>query len=246
MVDPLIVDTSRLEAAGDTLRSLALPPSPAGVTVAGTDAMSAAINATMPVVESPVVEGLPAAQAALQSTATKMISAATTYANVDQSLGEQLANQQFLAGDAPAHAAPTSSGAAVRTAATPAAGPAAAAAADSAAALDAETAAQPNQLAATAGSAIGGVQGAVQSIQGAFSSMSASGGQPASGGPSQPGTDAKPAGQDDEQKPETSQDGAAPGEQVQESVPLQDAEASVRQPSPVRAASGSGGKDAVE
>lgn len=64
--------------------------------------MSAAINVTLPIIESPVVKGLPEAQAALANTGTKIVTAADMYAQTDQRLGENVSKVQFLAASAPA------------------------------------------------------------------------------------------------------------------------------------------------
>jgi hypothetical protein len=95
MVRPLIVDTSRLETAGNTLESLAFPSPPPPIAAAGSDTASAAINATMPQIESPVLDGLPAVRAALMSTAANIATAATIYAQADQTLGENLMQLRF-------------------------------------------------------------------------------------------------------------------------------------------------------
>jgi hypothetical protein len=63
----------------------------------GSDSVSTAINQTLPIIESPVVEGLPDAQAALTNTGSKIVSAADMYAETDQLLGEHLGTVQFLA-----------------------------------------------------------------------------------------------------------------------------------------------------
>jgi hypothetical protein len=95
MARPLVVDTSRLETAGITLESLVFPSPPPPIAAAGTDTASAAINATMPAIESPVLDGLPAVQAALRSTAANIATAAGIYAQADQTLGENLMRHRF-------------------------------------------------------------------------------------------------------------------------------------------------------
>jgi hypothetical protein len=90
MARPLIVDTARLETAGITLESLAFPSPPPPIAAAGSDTASAAINATMPEIESPVLDGLPAVKAALMNTAANISAAANIYAQADHTLGENL------------------------------------------------------------------------------------------------------------------------------------------------------------
>lgn len=97
MTQRLTVDTSRLAGAGSTLQGLAFPDHPAPITVVGTDSVSAAVNETMPVIESPVLEGMPVAGAALVKTASNMSAAAGMYADADHLLGRPLAEQEFAA-----------------------------------------------------------------------------------------------------------------------------------------------------
>ncbi|ORW98979.1 hypothetical protein AWC29_28710 [Mycobacterium triplex] len=72
------------------------------MTAPGTDSVSAAINQTLPIIESPVVKGLPEAQAALANTGSKIVTAADMYAQTDQRLGESVGKVQFLAASEPA------------------------------------------------------------------------------------------------------------------------------------------------
>jgi hypothetical protein len=200
MTKPLTVDTSRLQAAGETLHSTVFPPFPAPVAAAGTDAISAAINETMPIIEAPVADGLPAAKAALDQTATKMASAAAIYSTADQTLGQQLAVQQFA--DAQPRARATASPADTIALTM------SAAADDAAAALtETDIASQVGQFVAGAGMATSTAQNiaqGVQGVQGVVGSFSAG---------------ATPA-EDDENEPETTEDGAAAGEPMLESVPV--------------------------
>jgi hypothetical protein len=99
MTQSLFVDTVRLESAGATLQGRTLPQPPAPIATAGTDAVSLAINETMPVVESPVLAGLPAAQTALAQTAANLTAAAGRYADTDNALGGPLAQHEFVAAD---------------------------------------------------------------------------------------------------------------------------------------------------
>jgi hypothetical protein len=97
MTDSLVVDPARLRAAGIALRDQVLPASPPPISATGADSISTAINQTLPIIESPVVEGLPDAQAALTNTGSKVVTAADMYAETDQLLGEHVGTVQFLA-----------------------------------------------------------------------------------------------------------------------------------------------------
>jgi hypothetical protein len=104
MAEPLAVDPARLIAAGSKLSELVFPEAPAPIAATGSDSVSAAINETMPGIESLVSEGLPGVTAALKRTATSMSTAADIYTNADQSLGEALQQHGFDS-DGPALAA---------------------------------------------------------------------------------------------------------------------------------------------
>lgn len=93
----LVVDPARLKAAGVTLRDQVLPASPPPMPMTGGDSVSAAINVTLPIIESPVVDGLPDVQAALTNTGSKIITAAQMYTDTDKLLGEHVGGVQFLA-----------------------------------------------------------------------------------------------------------------------------------------------------
>ncbi len=95
MAEPLAVDPTRLTAAASKLSELVFPAPPAPMQVAGTDAVSAAINETMPGIESLVSDGLPGVTAALRRTAGRMIAAADIYTKADQSLGQALSQDGF-------------------------------------------------------------------------------------------------------------------------------------------------------
>ena len=97
MLEPLQVDSSRLRDAGNTLRDQVFPEPPAPISAVGTDSVSAAINETMPVIESPVLDGLPAVKAALGRTGSNIAAAADLYAETDQILGEHVGAVQFAA-----------------------------------------------------------------------------------------------------------------------------------------------------
>lgn len=95
MPEHLIVDPFHLELAGATLQSQMLPEPPPPLTATGADAVSEAINVTMPMIEAPVTEGLPAAQAAITATGSKIAAAARMYTETDKKLGNQLGQAQF-------------------------------------------------------------------------------------------------------------------------------------------------------
>ncbi|QUR69435.1 hypothetical protein [Mycobacterium spongiae] len=99
MVEPLAVDPARLGAAGSQLAGLVFPAPPPPLAAGGGDVVSAAINETMPDIESLVSDGLPGVKAALTRTASSMTNAADIYAKADQSLGEALTQFQFGSGD---------------------------------------------------------------------------------------------------------------------------------------------------
>ncbi len=99
MTDQLAVDTARLKAAGIALESLVFPAPPPPVAVAGADVISAAVNATLPEIEAPVINGLPAVKAALTRTGTNIAAAAGIYVQADQALGARLSQQQFRGAD---------------------------------------------------------------------------------------------------------------------------------------------------
>jgi hypothetical protein len=89
------------------LGSLGFPAAPAPIVAGGTDSVSSAINETLPIIESPVIDGLPAVKAALARTGSSISVAASMYADTDQRLGDHISQVQFLsaeempAGDAP-------------------------------------------------------------------------------------------------------------------------------------------------
>ncbi|MEM6107693.1 hypothetical protein AAHS21_15845 [Mycobacterium sp. 050272] len=98
MPESLIVDPAYLEAAGATLLGQVLPTAPPPLTANGSDAVSTAINVTMPMIEAPVVEGLPATQAAINAVGSKIAAAGRIYAETDQKLGGQLNQAHFTGG----------------------------------------------------------------------------------------------------------------------------------------------------
>ncbi|MDT5138660.1 MAG: hypothetical protein QOD58_2922 [Mycobacterium sp.] len=95
MAEPLAVDPARLIAAASKLTELIFPTPPSPISVAGADSVSAAINETMPGIESLVTDGMPGVTAALKRTATSMGAAADVYAKADQSLGQALSQYGF-------------------------------------------------------------------------------------------------------------------------------------------------------
>lgn len=90
MTEPLAVDAARLQAAGAALQALTLPAPPPPMRAPGADAVSSAIDETMPVIESPVVTGLPVVQMAVTRTGSSIVAAAAMYAEADQALGEHV------------------------------------------------------------------------------------------------------------------------------------------------------------
>ncbi|OBI86369.1 hypothetical protein [Mycobacterium asiaticum] len=95
MVEPLAVDPARLVAAASKLTELVFPTPPSPIAATGSDAVSGAINETMPAIESLVSDGMPGVTAALKRTATSMGAAADIYAKADQSLGQALTQYAF-------------------------------------------------------------------------------------------------------------------------------------------------------
>ncbi len=95
MAEPLAVDPGRLIAAGGKLAELVFPTAPSPIAATGSDSVSAAINETMPGIESLVSDGLPGVTAALKRTASSMSTAADIYTKADQSLGDALTQYQF-------------------------------------------------------------------------------------------------------------------------------------------------------
>ncbi|OBK20611.1 hypothetical protein [Mycobacterium asiaticum] len=95
MVEPLAVDPARLVAAASKLTELVFPTPPSPIAATGSDAVSGAINETMPAIESLVTDGMPGVTAALKRTATSMGAAADIYTKADQSLGQALTQYAF-------------------------------------------------------------------------------------------------------------------------------------------------------
>jgi hypothetical protein len=95
MAEPLAVDPARLIAAASKLTELAFPAPPSPMAVTGADSISAAINQTMPGIESLVTDGLPGVTASLKRTATSMGVAGDIYTKADQALGDALSQFGF-------------------------------------------------------------------------------------------------------------------------------------------------------
>lgn len=100
MTESLVVDAARLKSAGITVRDQVLPTPPAPISATGADAVSAAINTTMPIIETPVSDGLRDVQAAATNVGAKIVTAADLYAQTDQLHSESVAQVQFLASSA--------------------------------------------------------------------------------------------------------------------------------------------------
>jgi hypothetical protein len=229
MTKPLIVDPSRLKIAGTKLQTLAFPVPPSPITASGTDSVSAAINETLPIIESPVVEGLPFVKAALTRTGSNIATAAGMYTEADQLLGGHLSQVQFLATGAKPAGGASADQFARATADQP---------------IDGETPSTPEpapqpgqsvpqlgQLAGTAGTMGTVAQNVMQGAQGAIGSMPGSGPMPAQLATDSTKTD-QPAGDqaqlvdetktdEEEQQPEALAEGAAPGDKTLESIPVQ-------------------------
>ena len=222
MTEPLAVDPPRLKAAGTTLRGLVFPAPPAPIVASGTDAVSAAINETLPVIESPVIEGLPAVKAAVTRNGSNIVTAANMYAETDQRLGDHVGSVPFLAaGDSPASGVSANRlmGAAEdkpddSEAPTPP-GPAP----QPAQPVFDQIPTQLGQVAALAGSmapVTQNMQTVMSTVQGAAGNMGSAGASPA-----QLADETTKADAEEEQRPESVPDGAAPGEQASGSVPVQ-------------------------
>jgi hypothetical protein len=188
------------------LSALVFPAPPPPMAVGGTDLVSAAIGEALPVIESPVIDGLPAVRTAVARTGASIASAAELYADTDRRLGEHV----NLAVDWPVG---TMGARAARGAR------AAGAAGDETPELPGQTplpvadqpAARIGQIAAltrTLGPVTQNVQSVMSVVQGAAGNTG--------GGAAPP---ARLAGEVDEGEP-----GAAPGEQTSESVPVASAD----------------------
>lgn len=224
MTDSLVVDPARLQAAGVTVRDQVLPASPPPISATGSDSVSAAINATLPIIESPVVDGLPDAQAALTNTGSKIVTAADMYAETDQLLGEHVGTVQFLAASDQQPTGAATERPISATAAQPSAAETADKTSDQNAGQNAEASpsaaatANLNQLAAVTQATqpiTQGLQTVMSGVQQATGSMGNAGTQPA--------TLADDTKSDDTKTPDepVTGDGAASGTQGSGSVPVQ-------------------------
>ncbi|KAA1251747.1 hypothetical protein F0Q45_02440 [Mycobacterium simiae] len=102
MTELLVVDPDCIESAGNKLQDLVLPVPRPQISATGTDPVSAAVNATMPIIESSVTDTLPTMQAALTRTGLDIATAAGMYVNTDRQLGELFGQVQFFgAGEDP-------------------------------------------------------------------------------------------------------------------------------------------------
>lgn len=99
MTEQLSVDTAGLRVAAGVLDDLDVPASPKPLTVTGTDAMSTAINQVLPTIETPVIDGLPLAEAALKKTASNMATAAGRYDETDSKSAGDITGTQFNSDD---------------------------------------------------------------------------------------------------------------------------------------------------
>jgi len=108
VTEQLSVDTAGLRAAAGVLDELDVPASPKPLTVTGTDAMSSAINQVLPTIETPVIDGLPLAEAALKKTATDMATAADRYDETDSKSAGDITGTQFNSDDTTARKKTTS------------------------------------------------------------------------------------------------------------------------------------------
>jgi hypothetical protein len=222
MTEPLAVDPPRLKAAGNTLRGLVFPTPPAPIVASGTDAVSAAINATLPAIESPVIEGLPAVKAAVTRNGSNIVTAANMYAETDQRLGDHVGSVQFrAAGDGPASGASANQ---LMGAAEDKPGDGEAPASPQPTPQPAQPVfdqipTQLGQVAALAGS----MAPVTQNLQTVMSTVQGAAGNVGSAGsPStQLAGETTKSDAEEEQRPESLPDGAAPGEQATGSVPVE-------------------------
>ncbi|OBI59761.1 hypothetical protein [Mycobacterium sp. E796] len=226
MTEPLEVDPPRLKAAGNTLRGLVFPAAPAPILASGTDAVSAAINQTLPIIESPVLDTLSDAKAALTATGSNIVTAANMYAETDRTLGDHVGGVRFLAaGEHPARGA-SADGAVGATADKPADGETPGtpdpAPQPTTPAVD-QLPTQVGQLAAMAGA----MAPVTQQMQTVMSTVQGAAGSAGSAGAAPPSEDAQLVDEtktpDAEEDPQTGSlsDGATSGDQASGTVPVQ-------------------------
>ncbi|GLE52938.1 hypothetical protein [Mycobacterium montefiorense] len=231
MIEPLVVEPSRLETAGNTLRDLPFPVPPAPIVAPGTDAVSAAVNATLPIIESPVTSGLPAVKAALAKTGSSIAAAAGMYSDTDQRLIDHLDQVQFLsAAQAPAGGTPAENPEGTspeKPAGDPAGKPADGKKPTGAKPTPQPAAPQLDQLAGAAG-ALGPVMQTMQGAMGSLQGMQGAGATPAQLADSNksdrsPDDEARLVDEhktDEEVSPEARAEGAAPGTETSQNAPV--------------------------
>lgn len=95
--DVLRVDTEMLSQLGSQLEASAsaIPDPPTPFSVTGGDAISQAIAAKLPSMETPIIEGLPAVKEAAGKTASNMVSAADRYQTTDEQLAAEYEKHRF-------------------------------------------------------------------------------------------------------------------------------------------------------
>jgi hypothetical protein len=95
--DVLRVDPEMLSQLGSQLQTSAgaLPDAPAPFTVTGADAISQAIAAKLPGLETPIIEGLPAVKEAAGQTASNIVTAAGMYQTTDEQIAAEYEKHQF-------------------------------------------------------------------------------------------------------------------------------------------------------
>lgn len=228
--DLLRVDPEMLSQLGSQLQASAsaLPEAPAPFTVNGDDAISKAITAKLPGLETPIIEGLPAVKEAAGQTASNIVSAAGKYQTTDEQLAAEYEKHRF---DGSGSSSGGSGGGAGSGGASGAAGSAAGAAGSTAGAgSDAmsqmsqmmgtpmQMASQAAQMPMQAMGAVASVpQSAMQGVQQISQMAGGKGESPGSGS-----SDAAAGPQPEEQRPEersTEEQQAAASEERRERVP---------------------------
>lgn len=93
----LRVDTGMLSDLGSQLQTSAnaLPDPPAPFSVTGADAISAAISAKLPALETPIIEGLPKVKAEASETAGNIVTSAATYLTTDEEIAARIEKGLF-------------------------------------------------------------------------------------------------------------------------------------------------------
>lgn len=125
----LRVDPEMLQQLGAQLETSAraLPDPPERFPVTGADAISAAIAAKLPALETPIIEGLPAVKEAATQTAQNIQTAAARYLGTDADLAAEYEKHRFDQTGAPGGGGAAGSGAAGAGGASAASAPAASA-----------------------------------------------------------------------------------------------------------------------